>query len=106
MATSNLGRKRFIHSQFPYNSSSSKAVRAGLKQGSNLKAGADTETMKGLVITDLFPMACSTFFLLELRILAQGCTTYNGLGSASQSLVKKIPSLGKAHMPLIPALGR
>ena len=63
----------------PYNSSSSKAVRAGLKQGSNLKAGADTETMKGLLLTGLLPMACSAFFLIEL---AQGCTTYTGLGSA------------------------
>ena len=72
MATSNLGRKGFIHSQFPYNSSSSKAVRAGLKQGSNLKAGADTETMKGLLLTGLLPMACSAFFLIELRITSPG----------------------------------
>ena len=72
MTTSNLGRKGFIHSQFPYNCSSSKAVRAGLKQGSNLKAGADTETMKGLLLTGLLPMACSAFFLIEFRVTSPG----------------------------------
>jgi hypothetical protein len=54
MATSNLGRKGFIHSQFPYNCSLLKAVRAGLKQGRNLKAGADIE--KWLLITGLLSL--------------------------------------------------
>jgi hypothetical protein len=72
MTTSNLGRKGFIHSQFPYNCSSSKAVRAGLKQGSNLKEGADTETMKRLLLTGFLPMACSACFVIELRITSPG----------------------------------
>jgi hypothetical protein len=57
---SNLVRKEFIWLKSPYLCSSLKNTRAsGLKQGRNLQAGADTETMNEHCLLPLLAKACS-----------------------------------------------
>ena len=42
------------------------------KQGRNLEAGVDAETMEVLLLPGLLPLACSACFLIELRTTSPG----------------------------------
>lgn len=41
-------------------------------QGKNLQAGTEAETHGRMLLTGFPPMACSFYFLIQLRIYAQG----------------------------------
>ena len=63
-----------------------------LKQGRNLEAGADAETMEGAAYW-LVPMACSAYILIEPRTASPGmaqCTM--GWALPHQSLIKRMPA--------------
>jgi hypothetical protein len=91
MTKSKLGRKGFSWFTLPQHNSPSKEVRTEIQTGQEPGGRGWCRGHGGELLTDLFPMACSAFFLIELR------TTNPGLAPPTmvwvlpnQSLIKKI----------------
>jgi hypothetical protein len=65
-------KKRFLWLTLPHHRSSSRETRTGTQIGQEPGGGADAETHRGVLLTDLLLMVCSACFLIEPRTTSPG----------------------------------
>lgn len=88
MTKSKQGRKRFLWLTLPHCNPSLKGVRTGTQTGQEPGGRNGHKDHEEVLLTALFPMACSAYLLIEPRTISESGTTHNQLRACPQACLQ------------------